>query len=73
LEVVEKHLNHTAALIGWDKVGIGSDFDGGFGLNENPVGLDEPGDLAKIGDLVPHSAIDDVLGQNWIRWLEGWI
>jgi len=73
LEVVRRHLEHTAALIGWDKVGIGSDFDGGFGMNENPVGLDAPGDLAKLGDLVPEKARKGVLGGNWIRWLEGWM
>ncbi|MCL6526023.1 MAG: membrane dipeptidase [Thermaceae bacterium] len=73
LQRVQAHLQHTAALIGWDKVGIGSDFDGGFGLNENPLGLDTPGDLAKLGDLVPPSARAGVLGQNWIRWLEGWL
>jgi len=70
LDVVQKHLHHTAGLIGWDKVGIGSDFDGGFGLHENPAGLDQPADLAKLGDLVLESAKDGVLGQNWLRWLE---
>lgn len=71
LETVQKHMRHTAALIGWDRVGLGSDFDGGFGMNENPEGLDAPGDLARLGDLVPESARDGVLGGNWIRWLEG--
>lgn len=73
LEVVQKHLHHTARLIGWDKVGLGSDFDGGFGMNENPEGLDQPGDLTKIGDLVPAEAREGVLGENWLRWLEGWL
>lgn len=73
LKTVQTHLQHTAALIGWNKVGLGSDFDGGFGLNENPLGLDTPGDLTKLGDLVPESARAGVLGENWIRWLEGWM
>lgn len=69
LEAVQKHLEYVAALIGWDKVGIGSDFDGGFGMQENPDGLDQPGDLLKIGDLVPPEHREGVLGGNWIRWL----
>lgn len=73
LQAVQKHLYHTAGLIGWDKVGLGSDFDGGFGMNENPEGIDRPGDLAKIGDLVPAEARQGVLGGNWLRWLEGWL
>ncbi|MER3443698.1 MAG: peptidase M19 [Meiothermus sp.] len=73
LETVRNHLHHTARLIGWNKVGIGSDFDGGFGLNENPQGLDRPADLARIGELVPAEARAGVLGENWLRWLETWL
>jgi len=73
LHTVQKHLHHVAGLIGWDKVGLGSDFDGGFGMNENPQGLDQPGDLTRIGDLVPAQAREGVLGENWLRWLEGWL
>lgn len=71
LEVVGQHMAHTAALIGWDKVGIGSDFDGGFGLHENPEGLNQPADLHKVGELVPAPFRHGVLGQNWLRWLQG--
>ncbi|MCX7600781.1 MAG: dipeptidase [Meiothermus sp.] len=70
LEVVGRHMAHTARLVGWDKVGIGSDFDGGFGLHENPEGLDQPGDLQKIGGLVPEPFKQGVLGENWLRWLQ---
>jgi membrane dipeptidase len=69
LDLVGKHMAHTAHLIGWDRVGIGSDFDGGFGMHENPSGLNQPGDLQKIADLVPESYKTAVLGENWIRWL----
>lgn len=70
LEVVGRHMAHTAGLIGWDKVGIGSDFDGGFGLHENPEGLNQPADLYKVGELVPTAFRHGVLGQNWLRWLQ---
>jgi membrane dipeptidase len=69
LEVVGRHLAHTAGLIGWDKVGIGSDFDGGFGVQENPAGLDEPAHLRKIARLIPLPFQRGVLGENWLRWL----
>jgi len=70
LGVVGQHLAHTASLVGWDKVGIGSDFDGGFGMHENPIGLDQPGDLHKIANLVPEPFKSCVLGENWLRWLQ---
>ncbi len=70
LDVVGKHMAHTASLIGWDKVGLGSDFDGGFGMHENPNGLNQPGDLQKIADLVPEPFQNGVLGGNWLRWLQ---
>lgn len=70
LGVVGKHMAHTASLIGWDKVGLGSDFDGGFGMNENPQGLDAPADLQKIALCVPESFQAGVLGENWLRWLQ---
>ena len=55
-------------------VGIGSDFDGGFGLQSVAVGIDSIADLQK---LVPHlvekgySKVDiaAILGQNWIARL----
>jgi membrane dipeptidase len=71
LEVVGKHMAYTARLIGWDKVGLGSDFDGGFGMNENPLELDTPADLQKIAALVPEPYQRGVLGENWLRWLPG--
>ena len=45
LEAVGRHLDHMAAIVGWDRVGIGSDLDGGFGVEETPVELDTVADL----------------------------
>jgi membrane dipeptidase len=64
------HLSHMANLIGWDKVGIGSDIDGGLGRDETPDSLDVHGDIVKIADVVPPQARDAVLGQNWISFLQ---
>jgi membrane dipeptidase len=59
-----------ADAAGWDHVGIGSDLDGGIGLDESPEGLESIGDIGKIGDVVPADARDGVLGANWIRFLQ---
>jgi membrane dipeptidase len=46
LHQVVKHIMHIGTLIGYDHVGIGSDFDG---IAEVPVGLE---DVSKFPDLV---------------------
>ena len=56
-------------------VALGSDFDGGFGLDQVPVGLDSIADLAKIGQALQARGYQEsdmlgVLGENWIRMLE---
>ncbi len=58
-----------ASAAGWDHVGIGSDLDGGIGVDESPVELETIADIAKIGDTVPDRARAGVLGENWIRFL----
>lgn len=55
-------------------VGIGSDFDGGFGVESVPEGLESSADLPKIGALLAergYSAADcaAILGENWLRVL----
>ncbi|HEX6487391.1 MAG TPA: membrane dipeptidase [Candidatus Dormibacteraeota bacterium] len=59
-----------AAAAGWDRVGIGSDLDGGMGLEESPVELQSIADERLLGDLVPSAAAGGVLGGNWIALLE---
>ena len=65
---VRAHFQHMAGLIGWDKLGIGSDLDGGFGSSETP-GLDTIADLQRIGNVVPAHARAGVLGENWLALL----
>jgi membrane dipeptidase len=66
---VRAHAAHVADLAGWDSVAIGSDLDGGLGLDESPAELDTVADLGLIGDVVPGHARDGVLGGNWITLL----
>jgi membrane dipeptidase len=54
--------------------GIGSDFDGAFGLGAIPVGLDSVADLGLIGDTLAARGygpadVEAVLGGNWLRIL----
>ncbi len=54
--------------------GIGSDFDGAFGVGAVPLGLDSVADLRLIGDALAargYSQVEAeaVLGGNWLRML----
>lgn len=66
---VRAHAERIAGLIGWERVGIGSDLDGGLGLEETPAELDTIADLRVVGDVAPEEHRDGVLGGNWLRWL----
>ncbi len=55
-------------------VGIGSDFDGGFGREAVPEGLESSADLGKIGALLAERGYADsdivaILSGNWLRVL----
>ena len=69
LEQVRRHAEHYAELIGWDKVALGSDLDGGFGNEQTPAGLDRYSDLDKLADALPDDVREDVMGGNWLSWL----
>lgn len=55
-------------------VGIGSDFDGGFGLQSVPAEIDSVADLQKLIPLLTERGynrydVAAILGQNWLRFL----
>jgi membrane dipeptidase len=68
-EHLRRHADHIAHLSGWNHVGIGSDLDGGLGLEESPVEIDTVADLYKIGSVVPAEAREAVLSTNWLNFL----
>jgi membrane dipeptidase len=52
-------------------VGIGSDLEGGFGLQSAPVGIDTVADLAKLTPLLidkgySYQDCEAILGKNWL-------
>ena len=69
LAEVGRHAAHVAGLIGWDKVAIGTDFDGGFGVKDVPAELSRGADFARLGEAVPEAARADFLGGTWLRFL----
>ena len=76
LATVAKHVLHICDLAG-DRlhVGIGSDFDGGFGVEGIPHELDTVADLQKVGHALSgfgfsERDIANYSGRNWIRALE---
>ncbi len=71
--LVARHARAVAETLGWEAVGIGSDFDGGFGADATPEGIESPGDLRALSKVLPESHAARVLGANWLRWLGSWL
>ncbi len=75
LEHVAAHIDHICQVTGSAAhVGLGSDWDGGFGLNDIPDGMDDISDLSQIaGALAARGYSTDeiaaVMGVNWLNLL----
>lgn len=69
------HIDHICQIAGDARhVGLGSDFDGGFGLQSAPYGVDTIADLQKLAPLLSERGYQDediaaILGGNWIQLL----
>jgi membrane dipeptidase len=68
-EHVWRHITYIGELAGWNHVGIGSDLDGGFGLEESPVEIDTVADLYNVGAVLPLQFREAVLSGNWLDLL----
>jgi membrane dipeptidase len=75
LQDVVAHIDYICQMAGDARhVGLGSDFDGGFGLQSTPLGIDTIADLQKLVPLLAEKGYDEVdiaavMGQNWIEML----
>lgn len=75
LAAVVQQIEHICALAGDTRhVGIGSDLDGGIGVEAIPAELDSVLDLPRIGQALRERGwaaqdVAGVLGENWARWL----
>ncbi len=76
LDTLVAHLDHICQLAGDSlHAGIGSDFDGGFGVQSVPPELDTIADLQKLVPLLrargySETDAENILGLNWIHFLE---
>jgi membrane dipeptidase len=76
LEHVVAQIDHVCQIAGNSRhVGLGSDFDGGFGLQSVPAEIDSVADLANIAPLLAEKGYTEdeiaaVLGRNWLAHLQ---
>ncbi|MBA3944016.1 MAG: membrane dipeptidase [Herpetosiphonaceae bacterium] len=72
---VVRHLEHICTVAGdTAHVGIGSDLDGGFGLEGSPAELDSYAGVPQLGQALAAAGwrpdeVAGLLGGNWLRWL----
>ncbi len=75
LAMLIEHIDHICQLAGDARhVGIGSDFDGGFGRPAVPLEIDTIADLQKIAPLLsdrgyPEEDVEAIFHGNWLRKL----
>ncbi len=75
LEHYTAHIDYICQLAGdTTHVAIGSDFDGGFGLQSVPDGIDSIADLGKIVPILSEKGysefdIDNIMSKNWLERL----
>lgn len=75
LTVVADAIDHVCQVTGSaEHVAIGSDFDGGFGLEHVPMGIDTVADLARLAEPLAGRGyspeqIEMIFSGNWLRVL----
>ena len=79
LETITDHIDHICQLAGNSHHScIGTDLDGGFGIEQTPMDLDTIADLARIPDMLTKRGykehqIENIMGGNLIRFVrEAW-
>ncbi|MGD0752769.1 MAG: membrane dipeptidase [Anaerolineales bacterium] len=79
LVTLAAHVDHICQMAGDARhVGIGSDFDGGFGLSAIPAGMDTIADLQDFGPILKANGYHDeevtaIFGENWLRHLRTYL
>ena len=75
LQHVAAHIDHVCQLLGDARhVGIGSDMDGGFGLNATPAEINSSADLPLLASTLADRGygeqdVASIMGLNWIERL----
>jgi membrane dipeptidase len=79
LVTLAAHVDYICQIAGDARhVGLGSDFDGGFGLSAIPAGMDTIADLQNLGPILKEIGYHDeevkaILGENWLRHLRTYL
>lgn len=71
IEDIVNHIEYIANLIGYDHVGLGSDFDG---IDKAPLGIEDVTKMSKLTEImlsrnISEADIVKVLGENFLRVL----
>lgn len=75
LDEIIRHLQHICDVTGNDTTAcIGSDMDGGFGLEYTPTGIDGSGDMPRLAERMAtrgwsDASIRKIFARNWARFL----
>jgi membrane dipeptidase len=75
LEVVVNHIDYLCQRAGDARhVGFGTDFDGGFGRESTPAGIDTIADMQKLTAVLANRGysaadVEAIFGGNWLRKL----
>jgi membrane dipeptidase len=75
MDHIVTQIDHICQRLGTSShVGIGTDFDGGFGLDKIPAELDSIADLGLIGEALgtrgySQEDVEGILGTNWLSIL----
>lgn len=76
IATVVRNIDHICALAGSARhVAFGSDFDGGFGAEATPAGIDTVADLQRVAEALADRGysdgdVDAITHGNWLRMLE---
>lgn len=76
IDSIADHIDYICQIAGDAKhVGIGSDLDGGFGLQDSPDGMDSIADIQKLVPILSNRGysdedIDNLFGKNWLTILQ---
>ncbi len=76
IERVAAHIDYVCQLAGnADQVGLGTDFDGGFGWQHVPHEIDSIADLQKLSPLLAEKGYSEddlaaIFGKNWLNMLQ---
>lgn len=76
IEEIVRHIDHICQLAGnTNHVGIGTDLDGGYGIEQTAMDLDSIADVRKLIDILPergysHEDVEKIMHRNLLNLLE---